>query len=37
MEQRKYNRIDFRITDYLQWKEMVPFDQVFKHKRIFKH
>ena len=36
MEQRKYNRIDFRITDYHQWKETAPFDHIFKHKRILK-
>ena len=36
MEQRKYNRIDYRITDYHQWKETAPFDQTFKHKRILK-
>ena len=36
MKQRKYNRIDFRITDYHQWKETAPFDHIFKHKRILK-
>ena len=24
MEQRKYNRIDYRITDYCQWKKWSP-------------
>ena len=24
MEQRKYNLIDYRITDYHQWKEKSP-------------